>query len=468
MGERWREIWAIFKGTFADSPPEPQGRARTADAALDAAGRWMALFRGRAPWLSEGVRSMNLPAAIASETARLATVELTGHVAGGARAAYLDAQLTPVLEAMRTQCEYAAACGGVVLKPYPDGGRISVDFVPPGAFLPTAWDARGRMTGAVFVERLRRGAAWYTRLERHALEPEGYVIQNRAFVSASEQTTGKPCALSAVPEWAELEPECRILGANGAAPDAPLFSYLKMPFANQEDPDSPLGVSVYSRAEKLIEEADRQYSRILWEYEGGELAVDASIGAVQADRDGGFAMPRHADRLFRELAVDKGDGGDLYSVFSPALRDESLFNGLNQLLKRIEFACCLSYGTLSDPQSVAKTAEEIKMSKQRSYAAVADIQCGIERALRELVAAMDRYATLYRLAPEGEYEAVFRFGDAVVTDTAAERAAMRQDCLDGAAAWWEYRARFYGEDEATARARAAEAAGGKERGTGPG
>ena len=80
------------------------------------------------------------------------------------------------------------------------------------------------------------------------------------------------------------------------------------------------------------------------------------------------------------------------------------------------------------------------------------------RSLRGLVRAMDVYATLYRLAPEGGYEAVFRFGDAVVTDTAAERLAMRQDCIDGAAAWWEYRARFYGEDEATARARAAEAA----------
>jgi len=54
LGERWREIWRIFKGTFADGPPEPEEQAQTADAALDAAGQWMALFRGRAPWLAEG------------------------------------------------------------------------------------------------------------------------------------------------------------------------------------------------------------------------------------------------------------------------------------------------------------------------------------------------------------------------------------------------------------------------------
>ena len=105
--------------------------------------------------------------------------------------------------------------------------------------------------------------------------------------------------------------------------------------------------------------------------------------------------PRAKRRLFRELAVTGADGGDLYRVFSPAIRDESLLRGLDSLLKRIEFACCLSYGTLSDPQAVAKTAEEIKMSKQRSYSAVCDIQKSLEGALRDLVRAMDAYATLY-------------------------------------------------------------------------
>lgn len=464
MGERFREIWRIFKSTFADSPPEPDARTDAAGRALDAAALWMALFRGEAPWLAEaGMRSLNLPAAIVSETARLATVELAGHVTGSARADYLDAQLQPVLRAMRVQCEYAAACGGVICKPYPEGGRIAVEFVRPGGFIPTEWDARGRMTGALFLEQVRRGAAWYTRLEHHALRPDGYVVRNRAFVSAAPHTLGRPCALRDVPDWAALQPEQRVCRADGTPPDEPLFCYLRMPFANQTDPASPLGVSAYSRAVELLEEADRQYSRILWEYEGSELAVDASVGALQVDGPGGgFSLPQRRSRLFRELAVDRGDGGDLYSVFSPAIRDESLFNGLNHLLKRIEFACCLSYGTLSDPQDTAKTAEEIKMSRQRSYAAVADIQNGMAETLRALVRAMDVYATLYRLAPEGPYETALHFGDAVVTDTAAERAQMRQDCRDGAAAWWEYRMRFYGESEAQARRRAAQAAQGRE------
>ncbi|MEG2653166.1 MAG: hypothetical protein RSA17_06275, partial [Ruthenibacterium sp.] len=226
-------------------------------------------------------------------------------------------------------------------------------------------------------------------------------------------------------------------------------------------PSSPAGVSAYSRAADLIEQADRQYSRILWEYEGSELAVDASVGAVLTE-DGRTRLPRTAQRLFRELGIDHGDGGDLYSVFSPVIRDESLFNGLENLLRRIEFACYLSYGTLSNVQQVEKTAEEIKMSRQRSYSAVCDMQKSLALALTKLVRVMDLYASLYRLAPQGAYEASFSFGDAVATDTAAEREAMRADCRDGAAAWWEYRMRFYGESEGEARRRAA---GGEPEGT---
>lgn len=459
MGERFKEILSILKTLFSGTAPVPEAEAEAASNGTDRAAEWAQLFRGNAPWLTDpAMKSLGLPAAIAGEIARLATVELSGHVAGSARAEYLDAQLQPVLAAMRVQCEYAAACGGIILKPYVTGGAIAVDFVQPENFIPVRWDARGVITDAVFIEQRRQGGAWYTRLEYHTLQPDGCFVHNTAFVSRSRERLGTKTPLSAVPEWSALAPEWGVRLADGSAPCTPLFCYLRIPFANQTDPASPLGVSVYSRAVSLIEEADRQYNRILWEYEGSELAVDASVGALQIGGREGFSMPRHQKRLFRELAVDKGDGGDLYSVFSPQIRDESLFSGLNNLLRRIEFACCLSYGTLSDPENVAKTAEEIKMSRQRSYSAVADIEKSMENALHALVDIMNTYATLYHLAPEGAYEASFRFGDSVVTDTAAEREQMRRDCLDGAAAWWEYRMRFYGEPEETARERAAQAA----------
>ena len=381
---------------------------------------WQKMFQNKAPWLDENTQSLGLAAAIASEIARLVTVEFHSEVTGSKRAEFLQESYTFILSKLREQTEFAAATGGLVFKPYFDNGRIAIDFVHAERFIPTAYNSRGEITGAVFVERVKKGKAYYTRLERHELTDKGYSIQNKAFIAYTESELGVPAQLTSVDEWAALEEAVNLQYADGSSLEKPLFVYFKMPFANHIDAESPLGVSVCSRAVRLIEEADKQYSRILWEYEGSELAIDVPLNALN-----GMKLPARRKRLFRQLDIVKASGDEIYSVFSPAIRDSSLFNGLNQLLRRIEFNCNLSYGTLSDPQNEAKTAEEIKMSRQRSYSAVCEIQKALEGALRHLVWVLDYYTSLYNLAPTGEYETTFTWGDGVLTDTGVEYAQQK-------------------------------------------
>lgn len=390
---------------------------------------WTQMFMNEAPWLDSTTQSAALSAAIASEIARLVTVELESAVTGSERGEWLDGQMRAVFDALPRNMEYACAGGAMAFKPYVDGGRIAVDCVPAWRFLPTSFNSRGDVTGAVFPERVVRGKRWYTRMEYHSRTDAGYTVRNLAFRSNTESELGTPCTLGEVDEWADLETELVIRYADGSAIDGMLFAVFRVPFANNIDPASPLGVSVYSRAVDLIREADRQYSRILWEYEGSELAVDASDGAldIRAGADGTKVItPQRSKRLFRQLNIDQGTGGDLYKVFSPAIRDTALFNGFDKLLRRIEFNCSLAYGTLSDPQNVDKTAEEIRSSKQRSYSAVCAIQKQLEGALRHLVWIMDFYATLYKLCPRGEYELTVAWGDGVLQDTDKEYARRRE------------------------------------------
>ena len=163
-------------------------------------------------------------------------------------------------------------------------------------------------------------------------------------------------------------------------------------------------------------------------------------------------LPPRSKRLFRELEIDQGQSGDLYKVFNPAIRDTSLFNGLDKLLKRIEFNCNLAYGTLSDPQAVDKTAEEIRSSKQRSYSAVCDVQRALQSALEHLVWVMDFYASLYKLAPMGEYEVNFTWGDGVLQDTDKEYARRKELVDSGYLSPEKLLAWYFGisEDEAKA------------------
>lgn len=383
---------------------------------------WTDMFRDNASWLDTNTQSLGLPAAIAGEIARLATTEMESTIEGSPRADFLNAEYQQVLDSMRVNVEIAAACGGVAFKPYLDDGHIAIDVVPAWRFLPTAFNSRGEVTGAVFVEQVTKGKTYYTRMEAHRLTNAGYTIQNLAYSSQTESSIGTPVELTAVDEWAMLEPETTISYKGGKTLEGVLFAYFKMPFANNIDTNSPIGVSVYSRATGLIEQADKQYSRILWEYEGSELAIDASDGALQVSNlDGELTkVPARRKRLFRELGLDQGTSGDLYKVFSPTIRDTSLFNGLDKILKRIEFNCYLSYGTLSDPQQVEKTAEEIKTSKQRSFSAVSGIQTSLKTALEHLVWVMDVYATMYKLAPRGAYELSVTWGDGIMENADVE------------------------------------------------
>lgn len=163
----------------------------------------MQLFCGKAPWLADGgVQTLNLPSAIAGEVARLVTVELSGEISGGARAQYLNIQLQNAFKTMRAQCEYAAAGGGIAMKPYVENGAIRVDFIQAQSFVPLAWAANGEVTAAAMIERAPAKQGFYTRIEKHALKNDGYYIENTAYYSASEGSLGMPLPLSSVPQWA--------------------------------------------------------------------------------------------------------------------------------------------------------------------------------------------------------------------------------------------------------------------------
>lgn len=429
----WRDIWERIKGAVRKvlriGEVESKAGVKTiVDSEMaKAVELWGLMFEDRAPWLDEETESLNLAAGITSELARLVLIENKVEIAGeGARAEFLRGEYQQMVARLRERLEIGLASGTLVFKPYVDGNRLAVDFVPGWRFYPTAKNSRGEITGAVFAEQVQKGKTWYTRLEEHRLTDEGYTITNRAYKSGYAGVLGAACALSEVDDWRELTESVTVQYADGSAPEKPLFAVFRVPFANGVDVDSPLGVSVYSRAVGLIAQADAQYSRILWEYEASELAIDISEGAFRSE-DGKSSLPKRGQRLFRQLNILTGAAadGDLYKVFSPAIRDESLFNGLDKLLKRIEFNCSLAYGTLSDPMSVEKTAEEIKQSKQRSFAAVKELQSALEVALRDLLWCMDFYCDLYRLCERGKWDVAFSWGDGISEDTESEFARLK-------------------------------------------
>ena len=401
---------------------------------------WAKMYKNEPPWKEKNIKLCGLPAAIAGEFARLVTLELKTEVTGND---FINEEYQAVVSDIRKYTEYACAKGGLAMKPYASEGHIEVDMVQADRFFPTKFNSRGEVTAAVFAESLTVGKKVYTRLEYHQHEGTMYHINNKAFVKQdldNVEVLGKEVPLTAVPEWANLQEEVTLKNVK-----MPLFAYFKIPNANNVDDTSPLGVSVYSRAINDIKEADNQWTRLLWEFEGSELAIDADITLFKKDDKGNYEFPKGKDRLFRMMDLD--DNAEKYRVFAPAIRDENLINGFNAILRRIEFNVGLAYGTLSDPNTVDKTAEEIKASKQRSYSTVSDIQKSLQTALEQLVYAMDVMAQLSGLSGRKKYEMSFDWDDSIVIDKEQELASMQQDAVAGFIRKELYVAAKYGVSE---------------------
>lgn len=419
---------------------------------------WNKMYENKAPWIDPkmDVLSCELPSAVCSEMATAVTMEARVNVEGSVRADFLDRQLEKVKVDLSHIVEYACAGGGMILKPYISGSQIAVDYIQSDSFFPITFDSAKRITAAIFPEYKQKGKWLYTKLEHQEYNPKThtYRIRNKAFKSQKAAVKindiihlGIEVPLTEVPEWADLEPEVTLNGAT-----CPLFAYFKIPIANNIDRYSPLGVSLYARSVKHIRDADQQYGAILWEYRSKETAVQAGNDFFEKDREGHVIMPKGKERLYRDMGdVSDKNGAPFFNVYSPEIRNESFFDGLNRILQRVEFNSRLAYGTLSDPQVVEKTAEEVKAGKQRTYAMVKAIQNSLRSALLDLLAAMDAWITIGGLAPEGTYELCTDFDDSVIVDKDKERKTDREDVAMGAMQLWEYRAKYYGESEEQAK-----------------
>lgn len=426
----------------------------------DAIELWGRMYVDDPPWKNvDGTKTMNLPAAISHEFARLVTVECKMHVCGSPFADYINAEFQRDLPRQRLKeiVEKCCAKGGISMKPYVNGNHIEIDFTQADSFYPTKYDSNGRITGAVFADMKRIGDYQYTKLEVHEFNPDETItdengnqrttgvhhITNRAFRSekimaytSNDDTTlynardslHEEVPLNSVPGWEKIEKQAAVIDV-----DRPLFVYVKVPAANNIDTRSPLGCSVYARAVGAIRDADEQYTETKFEYEALQAAIDADEDLFKKDRQGNAVLPKGKERIFRSYDVASKNGAPFLKEFAPQFRDTSLFNGLNHYLRVVEWLCELSYGTLSDPSNVDRTAEEVKMSKQRSYSAVASMQSVWEDGLNDLVYIMSVYAQLYNLAgvQTGKYQLDLSWGDGVLEDVDKEYNRRWQQVLGG-------------------------------------
>lgn len=241
----------------------------------------------------------------------------------------------------------------------------------------------------------------------------------------------------------------------------PTFGIVRPAITNTRVDMSPYGQSVFADAVDAVQAVDLTFDALVNEVDVSKMRVFLSDvlfdRETSGDRSVTIPFGRQDCTMFRKVMSTE----DTIQEFAPALRTASQAEAFRIALQMLGDLTGLGIGyfDFDESRGYVKTATEVSSDNsalmrniRRHENAMEGAICGIARAVMRVSRALGE-----DVPEEGGMRV--QFDDSIIQDTAAEKA---QDMAEVGVtlAPWEYRMRWYGEDEATARARAAEVGAG--------
>lgn len=418
---------------------------------------WDRISTGRPPWLNaaDEIETINMAKHISDTRAKLTTLDIGVAISGSPRAEYLQVLADDLLKRLPDRITEADRLGGIMIK----WNGETWDFILPGNFGITAKDDNGEIVGAIFAAHTSQGSAHFTRLEYHRFEgstAEGgrlYKISNKAFKNQlstkGEVTLGAEVSLDKVDAWAHMEPEVTIANL-----EAPLFAYYRVPGANTIDPTSPLGLSVFANALTELKAIDVAVSRKNTEVVDSKHITFVGQALIQNAAQRAIELPRFVKGLGMGLSDMETSA---VHEHVPSLLTDQRIRDINFNLSMAGVKCGFSEGVfVMDGQTGMITATQVEADDRDTIQTIKTDRDALRDALERAIYGANALVTLYGLAPLGEYEVNFNFGD-ITYSYEEDKAAWRSYAMQGWVPKWLYFVKFEGMSEEEAKAITAEA-----------
>lgn len=418
---------------------------------------WYQTYIGNPSWISEEpgmeLETINFAKKLCNETARLTTLALSVTVEGSARAEWLQKQMDKYIARMKfDQCEYACAFGYIVIKPNAQG----LDYVLPGNFTPTGCDDDGHINAGIFVDSIKQGEKYYTRLEYHRFEipvpmvEQTYKVSNKVYVSDDPGAIGKEIDIEQSP-WSGILAEVHISGL-----EHPLFAVFGMPIANNIDVGSNIPVSIFSNAMPELKRLDLAAQRMSDEIDASKKVVLMGDSlTMQTGTKLNTFIAKLRDRQGNPLpkflrAIPGNTSGDDYHEINPALNTEQRMVGVNHYLDAAGTKCGYSSGQfVMNGRSGQITATQVEADDRETIQTIKNTRDSLQETTDLVIYALDKWADLYDITPVGTYKVSYNFGDITYNED-EDRARNWQYVQAGKYPFWRYLVRFegYSEEEA--------------------
>jgi len=232
------------------------------------------------------------------------------------------------------------------------------------------------------------------------------------------------------------------------------FSIVRPAVPNTRVDMSPYGQSVFADAVDAIQSVDLAFDALVNEVDVSKMRVFLSDVLFDYDTDDGKSYPIPFGKgdctIFRKVMSTE----DMITQFAPSLRTESQAEALRIALQVMGDLCGfgLRYFDFDEGSGYVKTATEVSSDNSALMRNVRKHENQLQSSLVTISRAVLACSRTFGKALADEGDVDVKFDDSIVQDTAAEK---DQDMREVGVTMqpWEYRMKWYGEDEDTARER---------------
>lgn len=317
------------------------------------------------------------------------------------------------------ELEAGYAIGGLVLRPYYDGGSksIKIAYCQANSFYPLQSNTSDISEGAIVTvsqEVENKKTIYYTLIEFHEWFNGIYVITNELYRSEKSDIVGVNVPLNSLETYEDLEPRVELPTVT-----RPLFVYIKLAGKNNANLSSQLGAGVIDNAKRQLIDINDKYDQFMWEIEKSRTKIMASDHFFKTRfNENGQPVQQfssHTD-IYQKLKTDE----PFIDTFAPSLNSTEYIASINFILRIVELSTGFSSGTFSfDGQSV-KTATEIISENSDTYSTRSDNVLIVEEALKELVTTIFELADIYELYSGNVGAISVDFDDGIFTSKEAQ------------------------------------------------
>lgn len=433
---------------------QARGFGCASDAAYERIDFWQAWYRGKVPAfhtyrqyngkrkLTRQRRSLGMAKSIAEDWANLALNEKVEICIKGKQ---LEKRVREVLENNNFRVrgnqllEEAFALGTGAFVERWDGDDVRIDYVRAGMIYPLTWH-NGTITECAFASERQVQKEKQVYLNIHRLERGKYAVENHLF-----RRTGDQLAEIPLPEGVE-----EVVKTDSAEPQ---FQIIRPNVANNLEPDCPMGISVYANAIDQLEGLDLVYDSYCNEFRLGKkrITVPMTMARMVMEEDGSVgAVFDDNDTEFYAVPADENNPQKI-EEHNMELRYEAHEAGVQTALNLLSFKCGMGRDRYNFKDGQVKTATEVVSEKSDLYQSLRKHELLLSAALVALAKA------IAGMLGANAQDVTVNFDDSIIEDTGAEKDRFLQEIRDGVRQKWEYRVKFFGEDEQTAKAMTAKA-----------